>query len=345
MIQYDALIKSLAGAVDYAPVYLLCGEESYYIDLACQYMEQNILTDPMAREMDQMVVYGKDLPGDDIAPAIGQARGFAMTGGKKVIIIKEAQSIRKWEALALYMQNPQPNSVLIICYKYGTPDKKLKLWKHFEEYKGVWMQSDAIKDYALPRWIQSYLDTIIRDRHLTLTVEPVVPQLLAEYIGSELDRLVKSIDQLLLGMPEGQKRIDAALVERNLGISKDYNVFELQNALKEGNALKAYRITHHFATSKTHPMIKELGVLYTFFSNLMLYHYLPDKTERVAAPILGVSPFFVKDYALAAKRYSAGKTFRIIGYFRDIDARLKGINNPSTSDEDLWKELIYKILH
>jgi DNA polymerase-3 subunit delta len=135
------------------------------------------------------------------------------------------------------------------------------------------------------------------------------------------------------------------LVERNVGISKDFNAFELQTALVEGNVVKANRIAQYFATSKDHPMIKELGILYGFFANLMIYHYLPDKSDRVAAPILGISPYFVKDYAAAARRFSAGKTFAIIGYFRDIDARLKGINNPSAKDADLWKELIYKILH
>ena len=139
--------------------------------------------------------------------------------------------------------------------------------------------------------------------------------------------------------------INAALVERNIGISKDFNVFELQDALIKGDVVKANRITQYFASAKEHPMVKELGILYGFFANLMIYHYLPDKSDRVAASALGVSPFFVKDYAAAARRFSAGKTFAIIGYFREIDARLKGINNPSAKDADLWKELIYKILH
>ena len=139
--------------------------------------------------------------------------------------------------------------------------------------------------------------------------------------------------------------IDAALVERNIGISKDYNVFELQEALVRGDVVKANRITQYFASSKDHPMIKELGILYNFFQTLMMYHYLPDKSDRAAASALGVNPYFVKDYAAAARRYSAGKTFKIISYFRETDARLKGINNPSATDADLWKELIYKIMH
>ncbi|MDY4514052.1 MAG: DNA polymerase III subunit delta, partial [Paludibacteraceae bacterium] len=164
-------------------------------------------------------------------------------------------------------------------------------------------------------------------------------------LGTNLTAIVGALQKLIDGRPEGCKRIDPALVERNVGISKDFNIFELQTALIQGDILKANRITQYFATSKDHSMIKELGVLYNFFVNLMMYHYLPDKTERVAAAALGINPYFVKDYAAAAKRYSAGKTFRIVGYFRDTDARLKGINNPSATDADLWKELIYKIMH
>ena len=176
-------------------------------------------------------------------------------------------------------------------------------------------------------------------------IDDKVAKILADSLGTDLTKIVGALQKLVDGRPEGVKVIDADLVERNVGISKDFNAFELQTALVEGNVVKANRIAQYFATSKDHPMIKELGILYGFFANLMIYHYLPDKSDRVAAPILGISPYFVKDYAAAARRFSAGKTFAIIGYFRDIDARLKGINNPSAKDADLWKELIYKILH
>ena len=178
-----------------------------------------------------------------------------------------------------------------------------------------------------------------------LTIDPIVPKLLSDALGSDLSAVVSAVDKLMLGRQEGHTKIDAGLVERNIGISKDYNIFELQDALIKGDVVKANRITQYFASSKDHPMVKELGILYNFFANLMIYHYLDDKNERVAAQALGVNPFFVKDYAAAARRYSAGKTFKIIGYFREIDARNKGIDNPSAKDEDLWKELIYKILH
>lgn len=331
----------------YAPAYMLCGKESYYIDKVSDYIEQNVL-DAMAREFDQTIIYGKDLASGDVSPVIGAARGFAMMGGYKVIIVKEAQNIKKWEALAMYMDNPQPSTILVFCYKYGSPDKRLNLFKNWEKKGGVLMESEQLRDYQVEKWIRDYVAE--RNKELKASGDEVqidekVAKILADSLGTDLTQIVGSLQKLIDGRPEGVKVIDAALVERNIGISKDFNVFELQSALIAGDVVKANRITQYFANSKDHPMIKELGILYGFFANLMVYHYLPDKSDRVAGPALGVAPFFVKDYAAAARRFSAGKTFAIIGYFRDIDARLKGINNPSAKDGDLWKELIYKILH
>ena len=319
----------------------------YYIDKLADYIEQNVLDD-MAREFDQTIIYGKDLSGGDVSPVIGAARGFAMMGGYKVIIVKEAQNIKKWDALAMYMDNPQPSTILVFCYKYGSPDKRLNLFKNWEKKGGVLMESDQLKDYQVEKWIRDYV--MQRNKELKangdeVQIDEKVTKILADSIGTDLTQIVGALQKLIDGRPEGVKVIDAALVERNIGISKDFNVFELQEALVKGDVVKANRITQYFASSKDHPMVKELGILYGFFANLMIYHYLPDKSDRVAASALGVSPYFVKDYAAAAKRYSAGKTFAIIGYFREIDARLKGINNPSAKDADLWKELIYKIMH
>ena len=332
----------------YAPAYMLCGKESYYIDLVANYIENNVL-DEMAREFDQTIIYGKDLSGGDVSPVIGAARGFAMMGGYKVIIVKEAQNIKRWEALAMYMDNPQPSTILVFCYKYGSPDKRLNLFKNWEKKGGVLMESEPLRDYQVEKWIRDYVADEANRRKAKgeeeIRIDEKVAKILADSIGNDLTQIVGALQKLIDGRPEGVNVIDAALVERNIGISKDFNVFELQDALVKGDVVKANRITQYFASSKDHPMVKELGILYGFFANLMIYHYLPDKTDRVAASALGVSPFFVKDYAAAAKRYSAGKTFAIIGYFREIDARLKGINNPSAKDADLWKELIYKIMH
>ena len=331
----------------YAPAYMLCGTEPYYIDKVSDFIEKNVL-DEMAREFDQTIIYGKDLSNGDVAPVVGAARGFAMMGGYKVIIVKEAQNIKKWEALALYMDNPQPSTILVFCYKYGKPDKRLNLFKNWEKRGGVMMESEQLKDYQVEKWIRDYVAE--RNKELQaqgdeVKIDDKVAKILADSLGTDLLQIVGALQKLIDGRPEGVKVIDSALVERNVGISKDYNVFELQTALIAGDVVKANRITQYFAASKDHPIQKELGVLYGFFANLMIYHYLPDKTDRVVAQALGISPYFVKDYAAAARRFSAGKTFAIIGYFREIDARSKGINNPSAKDADLWKELIFKILH
>ena len=347
MAKYEEVMIGLKQG-KYAPAYMLCGKESYYIDLVANYIEQNVL-DEMAREFDQTIIYGKDLSGGDVSAVIGAARGFAMMGGYKVIIVKEAQHIKKWEALALYMDNPQPSTILVFCYKYGSPDKRLALFKNWEKKGGVLMESEQLRDYQVEKWIRDYVADEANRRKAkgeeAIRIDEKVAKILADSIGNDLTQIVGALQKLIDGRPEGVKVIDAALVERNIGISKDFNVFELQDALIKGDVVKANRITQYFATSKDHPMVKELGILYGFFANLMIFHYLPDKSDRVAASALGVSPFFVKDYAAAAKRYSAGKTFAIIGYFREIDARMKGINNSSAKDADLWKELIYKIMH
>jgi DNA polymerase-3 subunit delta len=311
------------------------------------YIEHNVL-DEMAREFDQTIIYGKDLTGGDVSAVIGAARGFAMMGGYKVIIVKEAQNIKKWEALALYMENPQPSTILVFCYKYGSPDKRLNLFKNWEKKGGVLMESEPLRDFQVEKWIREYVsqrNVELKEKGDEVRIDDKIAKILADSLGTDLTKIVGALQKLVDGRPEGVKVIDADLVERNVGISKDFNVFELQSALIAGDVVKANRITQYFAASKDHPMVKELGILYGFFANLMIYHYLPDKSDRVAGPALGVSPYFVKDYANAARRFSAGKTFAIIGYFREIDARLKGINNPSAKDADLWKELIYKIMH
>lgn len=346
MAKYEEVMVGLCKG-QYAPAYMLCGEEPYYINKVSDYIETHVL-DEMAREFDQTVLYGKDLAGADVAPVVSAARGFAMMGGHKVIIVKEAQQIKKWEALGLYMENPQPSTILVFCYKYGTPDKRLALFKNWEKYGGVMMQSDRLRDYQVEKWIRDYVtqkNEELRVHGDGVQIDERVTKILADSIGTDLTQIVGALQKLIDGRPEGVNVIDAALVERNIGISKDFNIFELQDALIKGDVVKANRITQYFATSKDHPMVKELGILYGFFANLMIYHYLPDKNDRAVAAALGVSPFFAKDFAAAARRFSAGKTFAIIGYFRDTDARLKGINNPSAKDDDLWKELIYKILH
>ena len=344
--KYDDIMRALRAG-EYAPVYILCGEEPYYMDRVFEFIAENAL-DEMAREFDQQVVYGRDLQGADISPIIGAARGFAMMGGRKVVMVREAQAIKKWDALAAYLENMMPQTVLVICYN-GKPDKRQGIWKKASEHpQVVWLQSDKLRDYEVEKWILAYIQEYNQQLAVSgeaIKVDPKVAPLLADHLGNDLSAVVSALQKLIDGRPEGVNTIDAALVERNIGISKDYNIMELQAALIRGDIFKANQITRYFASSKDHPMIRELAPLFTFFSNLLMYHYMPDKSQANVARELGINPYFVKDYVTAAKRYLAGKVFLIIGYLRDTDARLKGVNNPSAKDADLWKELIYKIMH
>ncbi|MBQ7997049.1 MAG: DNA polymerase III subunit delta [Paludibacteraceae bacterium] len=340
--KYDDIMRAMRAG-EYAPVYILCGEEPYYTDRVYDYLSTHVL-DEMAREFDQQVVYGRDLQGADISPVIGAARGFAMMGGRKVVIVREAQAVKKWDALGAYLENMMPQTVLVICYN-GKPDKRQGLWKRAAEHpQVVWLQSDKLRDYEVERWINVYIADF-RNQHPEVTIDPRVAPILADHLGTDLSAIVGALQKLMDGRPEGVNTIDAALVERNIGISKDYNIMELQAALIRGDVVRANKIAQYFASSKDHPMIREMAPLFTFFSNLLMYHYLPDKSQGNVAKELGINPYFVKDYATAAQRFPAGKAFLIVGYLRDTDARLKGINNPSAKDADLWKELIYKILH
>lgn len=345
--KFDEIMRALR-ADSYAPIYVLCGDEPYYADQVYDFIAANAL-DEMAREFDQQVLYGRDLQGADISPVIGAARGFAMMGGRKVIIVREAQVIKKWDALSAYLDNIMPQTVLVICYN-GKPDKRQGLWKKAAEHpQVVWLQSDKLRDYEVERWINAYIVDFNKAQadkgKSSVTIDPKVAPLLADHIGTDLSAIVGALKKLIDGRPEGVSTIDAALVERNIGISKDYNIMELQAALIRGDIAKANRIAQYFAGSKDHPMIRELAPLFTFFSNLLMYHYMPIKAPATVAKELGINPYFVKDYEQAAKRYPAAKTFLIVGYLREIDARLKGINNPSAKDADLWKELIFKIMH
>jgi len=344
--KFEDIMRALRAGT-YANIYIMCGEEPYYIDRVCDFVAENAL-DEMAREFDQQVVYGRDLQGADIAPVIGAARGFAMMGGRKVVIVREAQAIKKWDALGVYLDNMMPQTVLVICYN-GKPDKRQGVWKKAEGHpQVVWLQSDKLRDYEVERWITSYIQEYNQRLAVSgerLTVDPRVAPILADHLGTDLSAIVGALQKLIDGRPEGVNTIDVALVERNIGISKDYNIMELQAALIRGDVVKANRIAQYFAGSKDHPMIREMAPLFTFFSNLLMYHYMPVKSKDVVAKELGINPYFVKDYEQAARRYPAGKVFLIMGYLRDTDARLKGVNNPSAKDGDLWKELLYRILH
>ena len=234
--KYDDIMRAMRAG-EYAPVYILCGEEPYYTDRVYDYLSTHVL-DEMAREFDQQVVYGRDLQGADISPVIGAARGFAMMGGRKVVIVREAQAVKKWDALGAYLENMMPQTVLVICYN-GKPDKRQGLWKRAAEHpQVVWLQSDKLRDYEVDRWINVYIADF-RNQHPEVTIDPRVAPILADHLGTDLSAIVGALQKLMDGRPEGVNTIDAALVERNIGISKDYNIMELQAALIRGDVVRA----------------------------------------------------------------------------------------------------------
>ena len=286
--KYNDIMTALRAGT-YAPIYILCGEEPYYIDQVYSFIADHAL-DEMAREFDQQVLYGRDLQGADIAPVIGAARGFAMMGGRKVIIVREAQAVKKWDALAAYLDNLMPQTVLVLCYN-GKPDKRQSVWKKATDHpQVVWLQSDKLRDYEVERWINAYIADFNKTHGQSLSIDPRIAPILADYLGTDLSAIVGALQKLIDGRPEGAHTIDAALVERNIGISKDYNIIELQTALIQGDIVKANRITQYFASSKDHPMFRELAPLFTFFSKLIMYHYLPGKSQAAVARELGLNP-------------------------------------------------------
>ncbi len=321
---------------DYSPVYFLMGEEPYYIDLISDYIQNNVLDD-MQKEFDQTVLYGKDV---DMRTVINAAKRYPMMASHQVVIVKEAQLIKDWDNLSFYLKQPLASTILVLCYKYGTPDKRRK-WLQDLNKVGVVFESAKIRDYEINSWIAHYT------KSKGLQIDEKASAMLGEYLGTDLSKIANEIDKLLITLqPTGNLRVTAELIEKNIGISKDYNVFELQSALINKDVLKANRIVRYFGENKkANPMVMVLSQLFNFFSNLMLYHYLPDKSQMAVASELKINPYFVKDYQKASQSFSAWKTMYIISYIRETDARYKGIEDTGTEESELLKELIFKILH
>jgi DNA polymerase-3 subunit delta len=318
----------------YHPVYLLHGEEPYFIDAITQLIEDTVLTDS-EKEFNQTVLYGRDT---DTGSIIDMARRFPMMANYQVVIIKEAQDIEKIENLEPYMEKPQSSTILVIAHKYRKIDQRKSFAKSIAK-AGVIFDSPRIFDNKVPAWINSQV------AGAGYSIRPDACQLLAEYLGSDLGRISNELEKLVINLPPGSA-IDTALIERNIGISKDYNIFELQNALGVKDVARANRIISYFAANtKQNPMIVVLTVLYGFFMKLMIYHQLPDKSKANVASALSVNPFFVKDYTQAAENYPFRRIRVIISLLREYDLRLKGINNGSTGESELLRELVFKILH
>ena len=334
-ITCDDILKELR-AKQYRPVYYLMGEEPYYIDLIADHITDNILTET-EKEFNLTVVYGADV---DIATVINAAKRYPMMSEHQVVVVKEAQNIRNMEELSYYLQKPLLSTILVICHKHGVLDRRKKLAAEIEK-TGVLFESKKVKDAQLPAFITSYM------KRKGIDVEPKATAMLADFVGADLSRLTGELEKLIITLPKGHTRVTPKQIEKNIGISKDYNNFELRNALVEKDVLKANKIIKYFEENpKTNPIQMTLSLLFGFFSNLMLAYYAPEKSEQGIANMLGLrTPWQAKDYLAAMRRYNGVKTMQIIGEIRYADAKSKGVGNPSLSDGDILRELVFKILH
>jgi DNA polymerase-3 subunit delta len=333
-VTYEEIISDLKKRI-FKPVYFLAGEEPFYIDKITEYIEDKVLPEA-EKAFNQIILYGDDT---NIPAIIDTARRFPMMASHQVIIIKEAQTLKKIEDLVIYLEKPLHSTILVFSYKYKTLDKRTKLFKTLETH-GVYFESARIRDYLIPGWIERYLMT------RGIKTDPSASAMLTEYLGTDLHKIVNELEKLIITLPEGKPVITTALIEKNIGISKDYNNFELQKAVGEKDILKANMIIHYFANNpKENPITLTIASLFGYFSKLLMYHYTTDKSKNNVAAVLKVNPFFVKDYESAATKYNVSKTVQIISLLRTYDLRSKGFGDPGTEPGDLMKELIYKILH
>jgi DNA polymerase-3 subunit delta len=331
------IIREIASK-NFKPVYVLMGEEPYFIDVITDFMEENIL-DEASKAFGQTIVYGRDVKMSDV---ITLAKSFPMMGDRQVVIVKESQDMKEWkkaedlEGLEAYLKNPTPSTILVFTYKHKKLDKRTKLYKSIDKV-GLVFDSEKIKDYKLAEWITKYVDS------RGYKIQNNASIILADYLGTDLSKVVNAINKLAVILPAGSA-ITTQHIEDNIGISKDYNVFELIKALNVGDALKSNRIINYFeANPKANPIQMTIPMLYRHFSMLAAYVAAADKSA--AAKELGINPYALNDFKEAAKKYDARKAEKIIGYLRTIDKKTKGVDNVSDSDGELMKELVFKILH
>lgn len=342
-ITHETILRAvMAGQI--APVYYLMGEESYYIDRLATFISETVLQ-PEERDFNLITLFG---PETDTHSVVQAALAFPMGAERQVIVVKEAQALKDIDQLEPYLKQPQLSTVLIFCHKNGTIDKRKGVVKLIEKV-GVLYESSKLRDYQLPAWIRDYL------RRKKIGIEPQAETMMAEFVGSDLNRMASELDKLIIslpsvgGVPEGAagRIVTAALVANHIGVSKEFNVFELTDALSRKDVLKVRQITNYFDKNpKQNPIQKTLPTVFKFFQNLMLSYYSPDKTPAGIASWLSMNPYVCEKTIIPAMRlYNATKVMYIIGQIRQTDARSKGVDNHGTSDSDLMKELMFFILH
>ncbi|MCK5845986.1 MAG: DNA polymerase III subunit delta [Bacteroidales bacterium] len=332
-MKYEEIIQSIKKKI-FVPIYFLYGDEGFFIDEICSAIDKNVLSEG-EKDFNQTIVYGKDTTIESI---ITMAKRFPMMSSHQVILVREAQHLDKIELLESYINNPQKSTILVICYKYKKLDGRKAFAKKLKKNHLVF-ESKKLYDNQVPIWIENHV------KAQGFSIIPSASRLLSEYLGSDLSRITNEVQKLLINAKVGQTITEDEIQEK-IGISKDYNVFELQKALGKKDVLKANRIITYFASDpKNHPLVMVIAILYNYFINLGIINSLQDKSSSSIVSALGINPFFVNELSQSAHNYSYAKIVRIIGYLREYDAKGKGVDNPYTSNDDLFKELIYKILH
>lgn len=333
-LSYQQVLKRLQQQ-DYSSVYLLHGEESYYIDAITQYIEEHVL-DPSTKAFNQTVLYGKEI---DYKTVLDNARRYPVLSDKQVVIVKEAQELKTLDKLETYFQNPLDSTILVLAHKHKKLDKRKKFVKAATASAKVCIvESTRLYDNQVPQWISNH----IKDQGAH--IKPAAAQLLAEYLGTDLSKIANELEKLLLNLPKGGT-IDKGLIQKNIGISKDFNVFELQNALGKRDAFRSFLIVKYFiANPKNHPLPAITATLYNFFSKVYVCQAMQRASDLDIAKTIGANTFFVKDYRAAAKQYSRPQLEQVIGLLKEYDLRSKGVNNSGVATGELLKELIARIL-
>ena len=332
-MNYKEIISSIVNK-KLEPIYFLMGDEPYYIDKICDEFSRNLLTDEQ-KEFNQVTLYGKEITTEQI---IAEAKQFPFGAEKRLVIIKEGQQLKNIELLESYLNNPQASTVLVIAYKKKAIDKRKKFGKNLAN-KCIVFESNKIYNDRIPAWILSYVN------EKGFSIDNSATAVLAEHVGSDLSKIANELEKIILALNK-EEQITTKTIEYHVGISKDYNIFELQNALGKKDIIKSNQIINHFGeNTRTHHIIPIISALFSFFQKIMIYQFLEDKSIHSAAKSLKVNPFFITQYRVAASNYNKGKLFRIFKFLKEYDLRSKGVNNKSTNQIGLLKELIFKILH
>lgn len=334
-VTYEAVMSSLKKG-NYAPIYLLMGDEPYFIDSISNYIQQNALSEA-EQGFNQTVVFGADIT---VGQIIDMAMSYPMMAARRVVIVKEAQGVKQLDKLFKYVEKPQSTTVLVLCYKNGTADKRQK-WVSAVARNGVLYESVKMKDWQLPGYVKKWM------LEKKATIDDKSASMIAEFVGADLHRLVSELEKLLVVLPE-DRRVTPELVEEHVGVSKDFNGFELRDAIVNRDVYKANLIMKYFTSSqKRDSLYIVLPSLYSFFQNLMIAHYVPNRNDPDAlAAALGLrSKYGTQSYLVALKNYTAMKTLLILDKIGKTDAKMKGLDNPNTPVSQLMQELIHYILH